>query len=134
MKTGASELDAGTSETAGFSTLDDKGRVSLPKAVRASLGIHAGSSLAYVVFDNAVLLVPQDEHLADLQRQAIAALAEAGLTVDDLLERLPEARADVTREAYSPAFLARLRAMRKGRESGSGEEEIEHVEQSGQAE
>ena len=134
MKTGASGLDTGPFELAGFSTLDDKGRVALPKAVRASLGVHSGSSLAYIVLDNAVLLVPQDEHLAELQRQAIAALTEAGLTVDDLLERLPEARADVMREAYGPAFLARLRAMRETREDDRPEERIERVEQSGQAE
>jgi hypothetical protein len=39
-------------------------------------------------------------------------LAEAGITVEDLLEQLPQARDAVTREAYSPEFLAKLRRMR----------------------
>lgn len=105
---------AGTGEdtSVGFSTIDEKGRIALPKAVRSALGVHAGSSLAYVVLDDAVLFIPQDAHLAELQQQAIQALTEAGITVEDLLDQLPQARDAVTREAYNPEFLAKLRRMR----------------------
>ena len=96
----------------GFSTIDEKGRIALPKAVRSALGVRAGSSLAYIVLDDAVLFIPQDAHLAELQQRAIQTLTEAGLTVEDLLDQLPQARDAVTRESYTPEFLAKLRQMR----------------------
>jgi AbrB family looped-hinge helix DNA binding protein len=108
---------------AGFSTLDEKGRVSLPKAVRSALGVQPGSALAYVVLDHSVLFIPQDEHLLRLQQQASEALAAAGLTVQDLLDRLPRARDEVVREAYSPDFLARLKALRESLQSAERAEQ-----------
>ena len=112
MKKSADVTDTGDNAAVGFSTIDEKGRIALPKAVRSALGVHAGSSLAYVVLDDAVLFIPQDAHLAELQQQAIQALTEAGITVGDLLDQLPQARDAVTREAYNPEFLAKLRRMR----------------------
>src|SRR5439155_23469166 len=85
---------------AGFTTLDDRGRVVLSQATRRALNLHAGSSLAYVVVDGAIMLFPQDEHLARLTEHAAQILGEAGLTVNDLLDALPEARSKVMREAY----------------------------------
>lgn len=43
----------------GFATVDDKGRISLSKPVRAALGVEAGSSMAYIVLDGALLLTPR---------------------------------------------------------------------------
>jgi AbrB family looped-hinge helix DNA binding protein len=105
---------------AGFSVLDDKGRLSLPKSVRSALGLHSGSSLTYVLLGDAVLLIPQDAHLEQLQQQAIEALTEAGLRIQDLLDRLPQARDEVMREAYGPALLARLQHMRVEQETEHG--------------
>jgi len=104
--------------TAGFSVIDEKGRVTLPKSVRAALGVHTGSSLAYVVVGKNVLFIPQDERLAELQQQAVQALAEAGLTVDELLAYLPAARDAVLRETYRPEFLAQLKQMREAASDG----------------
>jgi AbrB family looped-hinge helix DNA binding protein len=115
MKKSSGATNAANSEDetgVGFSTVDEKGRIALPKAVRSALGVRAGSSLAYIVLDDAVLFIPQDAHLAELQQQAIQTLTEAGLTVEDLLDQLPQARDAVTREAYSPEFLAKLRKLR----------------------
>lgn len=92
----------------GFSILDDKGRLSLPKAVRESLDVHPGSSVAYIVLDHALLLIPQDIHLAELMERAAQALARAGLTTQDLLDELPRARAAVLAEAYSAEFLREM--------------------------
>ena len=115
MKKSSGATSAASSEDSpgvGFSTVDEKGRIALPKSVRSALGVRAGSSLAYIVLDDAVLFIPQDAHLAELQQQAIEALSEAGLSVEDLLDQLPQARDAVTREAYTPEFLAKLRRMR----------------------
>ena len=122
MKTSTGATNGANSEDntgAGFSTVDEKGRIALPKAVRSALGVRAGSSLAYIVLDDAVLFIPQDAHLAELQQQAIQALTEAGLTVEDLLDQLPQARDAVTREAYNTEFLAKLRRMRTEHRGGA---------------
>lgn len=115
----------------GVSIIDEKGRIALPKSVRTALGVHAGSSLAYIVLDDAVLFIPQDAHLAQLQQQAIQALTEAGLTVQDLLDQLPQARGTVMREAYSPDFLAKLWALRneQGATQGLSDEDSGQIQQ-----
>ncbi len=123
MKKSSATIHAATTDAnaaVGISTIDEKGRIVLPKSVRTALGVHAGSSLAYIMLDDAVLFIPQDAHLAQLQQQAIQALTEAGLTVQDLLDQLPQARESVMREAYSPEFLAKLRKLR-GEQSASRE-------------
>lgn len=99
----------GTREgTAGFAVLDDKGRISLPKALRATLGLHAGSPVAYIALADTILLVPQDEHLTALAERATRALATAGITLDDFLDNVPRAREEVVTEAYGPTFLRDL--------------------------
>ena len=60
--------------TAGFAVLDDKGRISLPKPLRGALGLHAGSTLAYIGLNEMILLIPQDEQLGTLMDRAAATL------------------------------------------------------------
>jgi bifunctional DNA-binding transcriptional regulator/antitoxin component of YhaV-PrlF toxin-antitoxin module len=94
----------------GFGTVDEKGRISLSKPVRGALGVQAGSSVAYIVLDGALLVVPQDEHLATLMDRA--ALAAAGMSAQDLLDELPAARAEVVTEAYGAEFVRELERLR----------------------
>lgn len=93
---------------AGFSVIDEKGRISLPKRLRQLLGAEPGSSIAYIALDHALLLIPQDAHLAFLQQRAHEALARGGLTVQDFLDDLPQARTTVASEAYGEEFLRDL--------------------------
>ena len=94
--------------TAGFAVLDDKGRISLPKPLRGALGLHAGSTVAYIRLNDMVLLIPQDEQLTALMDRAAAALEAAGITVEDFLANLPAARDDVVNEAYGAGFMQDL--------------------------
>src|SRR5579872_5652163 len=98
---------------AGFGIVDDKGRISLSKPVRTALGIQPGSSVAYVVLDHALLLIPQDEHLAALMERAQQALARAGLSTQDVLDELPAAREEVVTETYSAEFLREMERLRQ---------------------
>lgn len=100
--------EAAETSTAGFGTVDDKGRISLSRAVRGALGIKPGSSLAYVVLDGMLLLVPQDEHLATVMERGRQALAGAGFTAQDLMDELPAAQAEIVSEAYGVSFLEEL--------------------------
>ena len=91
--------------TSGFAVLDDKGRLPVAKALRDALGLKPGSSVAYVLIDGLLLIIPQDEQLARMTARAAATLAKAGLTTQDLLDDIPVARADVVRELYGDAFM-----------------------------
>jgi hypothetical protein len=93
---------------AGFGVLDDKGRLSLSKPVRRALGLHPGSSVAYVVVGNALLLIPQDEHLSALFDRAAGAWDRLGITDEELEERLQVARDEVVRELYGAEFMEAL--------------------------
>jgi AbrB family looped-hinge helix DNA binding protein len=102
---------------AGFATVDDRGRVVLSKAARHALNLRAGSSLAYVVIDGAIVLIPQDEHLARLSERAAQMRENVGLTVEDLLAKLPAAREEILREDHGEEFvdeLARRHAAVRG--------------------
>ncbi len=106
--TSTREEDGGDDPAPSRAVLDEKGRLGVGKAVRQALAIRPGSALAYVLLDDALLLIPQDEQLATLMARAAAALAAAGVTTQDLLDDLPAARSAVMREAYGDAFMDAL--------------------------
>lgn len=105
-----------TSGLSGFGTVDEKGRISLPKPVRRALGIAPGSAVGYVVVDSVLLLTPQDAQLAKLMRQGEEALHSAGLSARDLADELPEAHDTVFRESYSEDFRRELERLRVERD------------------
>ena len=82
--------------------------MALPKPVRSALGLDPGATVAWIAVGGAVLLMPQDQHLSDLAARAQAALAAAGLSVDDVLAELPAARAEVVEETYGPDFVREI--------------------------
>ena len=95
-------------ETGGFAVVDEKGRFALPKPIRQELGIDAGASVAWLVVDGAVVVVPQDGHLAELFARGQRALAAAGLSVEQIEASLPEARAQAVEELYGRDLVEEL--------------------------
>ena len=67
-----------------------------------------GSSLAYILVDHALLLIPQDKHLAELMDRAAQAMERAGLTTEDLPNDLPAVRDQVVKEMYGTEFMEEL--------------------------
>jgi bifunctional DNA-binding transcriptional regulator/antitoxin component of YhaV-PrlF toxin-antitoxin module len=110
---------------AGFSVIDEKGRISLPKRLRQLLGAEPGSSIAYITLDHALLLIPQDAHLSRLQQRAYEALGRGGLTAQDLLDDIPLARAAVVTEAYGDEFLRELERRHSAAHETQGEQDTE---------
>ena len=94
---------------AGFAVLDNKGRLTLPRAVRSALDVEGGSTVAYVVAGNTLLVVPQDAQLAALMERASSAVTSAGLTAEDYLAELPAIREELFLENYDTGMVARLR-------------------------
>ena len=105
MQTTMPALKVPGSDQSGFLSVDDKGRVSLPKAVREALDIQPGSSLAYAVIDGMLVLFSQDKHLAVLMERGTRALAGAGLTAQDLIAELPAIGDKLMRERYGNDFV-----------------------------
>jgi len=106
-----------TSEaTAGFSRLDDKGRMPITKAVRDALDLQPGSTVAWVTLGQGFMVIPQDAHLTQVMEDATSTLEHAGITVDALLQGLDEARDEVVREHYGESYFETLRT-RAGRTS-----------------
>jgi bifunctional DNA-binding transcriptional regulator/antitoxin component of YhaV-PrlF toxin-antitoxin module len=96
--------------TAGFSVLDNKGRLALPKVVRSALHVEGGSTVAYVVAGDTLLVVPQDAQLAALMERASRAVAGAGLAAQNYIDEVPAVREELLQEGYSADFIAQLRA------------------------
>lgn len=111
--------------TAGFAVLDNKGRLTLPRVVRSALAVESGSTVAYIVAGNTLLVVPQDAHLAGLMERASSAVASAGLTAEDYLDALPAIREDLLLEHYDTRMLSLLRdehaRVRQGTTSSADE-------------
>ena len=98
---------------AGFTHVDDKGRVSLAKPVRQALGLKAGASVAWLKIGNAVLFIPQDQHIEHLMDAATQVLERATVGVSEMLDDLPAARAEAVAEHYGEMFLSTLERMRE---------------------
>jgi bifunctional DNA-binding transcriptional regulator/antitoxin component of YhaV-PrlF toxin-antitoxin module len=102
-------VSAPADASVGYAHLDDKGRLPLGKPVRQALGLHAGSTVAYVKVGDALLLIPQDAHLAQLLEAATAAFERAGISVDEMLAELPHVREEIGTAHYGAEFWDELR-------------------------
>ncbi|MGH2344062.1 MAG: AbrB/MazE/SpoVT family DNA-binding domain-containing protein [Chloroflexota bacterium] len=93
---------------AGYTQLDEKGRLTLGKPLRTALDLKAGSTLAWLKMGDAIMLVRVDTHLAGLMSDAAQVFANAHLTLDRLDEELVIIREETTADHYGPDFLAAL--------------------------
>jgi bifunctional DNA-binding transcriptional regulator/antitoxin component of YhaV-PrlF toxin-antitoxin module len=107
----------------GFAVVDEKCRISVPREVRQTLDIGPGSRLAYATIDGMFVLISQDKHLALLVRQATKALANAGLTAQDIIEELPAVREEMMREAYGEEVVAELARLHAALRAEEGEQD-----------
>ena len=94
--------------TVGYAHLDDKGRLTLGKAIRQALHLEAGSTVALVTVGEAVLLLPQDAHLVEIMEAARAAFERAHLSLNGIDAELEAIRDEVVREHYGAGFFEEL--------------------------
>lgn len=92
------------------SALDDRGRLSLPQAVRDALQLRAGALVTFVLLDGTVLLVPGNKDLNDLLERAARSLTQPEQTLEQLLANLPKVREEVMTEAYGEEFMQELKS------------------------
>jgi bifunctional DNA-binding transcriptional regulator/antitoxin component of YhaV-PrlF toxin-antitoxin module len=104
----------------GYTRVDERGRVSLGKPVREALGLRTGTTMAYVKVGEAVLLVPQDEHLARVMEAALRAFENAHLSVDEMLAELPDVRDEIVTAHYGTDFLESLEKVSQRKPGDTG--------------
>src|SRR5215475_850084 len=72
--------------------IGEKGQLTVPKQFREELGLGNGAPFAVLRLGDGLILVPEQQRFDQLCAQVRARLTAAGLTRDDLIGTLPEAR------------------------------------------
>jgi AbrB family looped-hinge helix DNA binding protein len=80
--------------------IGEKGQLTVPKQFREDLGIEPGAPFAVLRLGDGLILLPEQQRFERLCQQASDALTAAGLTSEDLLSTLPEARDRVYARHY----------------------------------
>ncbi len=76
-------------------TLTDKGQIILSNKARKQLGSIKGASLSEIIMGNCVILMPRNQALNKIRKDAQRELENAGVTVDELkaeVERIKDER------------------------------------------
>ena len=72
--------------------IGEKGQLTVPKQFREDLGLGTGAPFAVLRLGDCLILIPEQERFERLCRQVSSRLTAAGLTSEDLLATLPQAR------------------------------------------
>ncbi len=82
-------------------TVRDKGRITIPAEWRERYGFVEGSAVRVVAEEGRLVIYPSSlKRLHELLDRMAAQLTERGVTLEDLLEAIPEERAASFRRAY----------------------------------
>ena len=76
-------------------TMTSKGQVTISSRARKALGLDKGDTLIEMVVGNCIVLLPENQILADTARKAQEAIKLAGVTAEEIVQeadRLKEAR------------------------------------------
>jgi AbrB family looped-hinge helix DNA binding protein len=98
--------------------IGEKGQLTVPKQFREDLGLGNGAPFAVLRLGDGLILLPEQRRFEQLCQQVSSSLTAAGVTSDDLLATLPEARNRVYERRYGKKPLAsasrrRLRNRRR---------------------
>jgi AbrB family looped-hinge helix DNA binding protein len=86
--------------------IQDKGKITLPAAVRKRLGLRKGDLVAVMATPEGVLITPQEVVATKALDQIGAILREQGVSVEELIEAGRDVRDELVCELYGidPAF------------------------------
>ena len=80
--------------------IGEKGQLTVPKQFREDLGLGNGAPFAVLRLGDGLILVPEQQRFEHLCQQISSMLTAAGVTAEDLLATLPEARNRVYARRY----------------------------------
>ena len=99
--------------------IGEKGQLTVPKQFREDLGLGNGAPFAVLRLGDGLILLPEQQRFAQLCDRVSAKLIGSGLTSDDMLATLPDARNRVYARHYRkkpPASIVRRRSRsRRGK-------------------
>jgi AbrB family looped-hinge helix DNA binding protein len=78
-----------------------RGQITIPKKVREALSISEGDILTLVQVDEVFLLIPKKLKGAEITDRFTALMEAQGLTLNDLLEDLPQIRKELYEERWN---------------------------------
>ncbi|MGE5204394.1 MAG: AbrB/MazE/SpoVT family DNA-binding domain-containing protein [Chlamydiota bacterium] len=80
--------------------IGEKGQLTVPKQFREDLGLGNGAPFAVLRLGDGLILLPEQHRFEQLCRQVSSCLTAAGVTSEQLLATLPEARNRVYARRY----------------------------------
>ena len=83
--------------------VQEKGQVTLPRAVREKLKLKKGDLITFVETPEGIVIKPAALVANDALDEIGAALRAKGVKLEDLLERGREIRSEMARQKYGPA-------------------------------
>jgi AbrB family looped-hinge helix DNA binding protein len=95
--------------------IGEKGQLTVPKQFRQDLGLGTGAPFAVLRLGDGLILLPEQRRFEHLCQKVSSTLAGAGLTPEDILAALPEARNRVYARHYGksrPTSRRRPRSQR----------------------
>jgi AbrB family looped-hinge helix DNA binding protein len=94
--------------------IGEKGQLTVPKQFREDLGLGNGAPFAVLRLGDGLILLPEQRRFEHLCQRVSASLTSTGLTPEDVLATLPEARERVYARRYATkaSGASRLRLRR----------------------
>jgi AbrB family looped-hinge helix DNA binding protein len=80
--------------------IGEKGQLTVPKQFRKDLGLGTGAPFAVLRLGDGLVLLPEQHRFERLCEQVSSALTNAGLTSEEILATLPDARKRVFNRSY----------------------------------
>jgi AbrB family looped-hinge helix DNA binding protein len=80
--------------------IGEKGQLTVPKEFREDLGLRTGAPFAVLRLGDGLILLPEQRRFERLCERVRSSLTAAGLTPEDILATLPEARNRVYARSY----------------------------------
>ncbi len=81
-------------------SIQENGQVTLPSEWREKYGLKKGDAVAFVETDQGLLVLPKQAVVLDALEDIGDALKERGVTLDELIERGRNIRAQILKEQY----------------------------------
>lgn len=92
--------------------IGEKGQLTVPKQFRDDLGLGNGAPFAVLRLGDGLILFPEQQRFEQLCEQVSSRLINAGLTSEDVLATLPEARNRVYARHYGKKASASVAPRR----------------------
>ena len=80
--------------------IGEKGQLTVPKQFREDLGLGAGAPFAVLRLGDGLILLPEQRRFEQLCERVISSLTAGGLTSEDILATIQEARKRVYARRY----------------------------------